>query len=355
MDRAAPQYPPHRGGYNPENPVRASLCSCVWKIFYTKGGKGEFGYTFCMRYAKYIFATTWLFISICFGGAITEYKAVFSCFEGKNGGEFALIRTFVDSNRSMGLVVDTKSLKTHIVPLPQSASLHTCKDSRYLEILQHSSDYPYPLQNDGITKGKNGIYLTTDLCPSSKNGYEGRLYRYLPLKLSKPVALTIFVTKRWIEKHLDSMRELERMNIDGNLSIVWGNHTAYHHYHPGMPLRANFVLSPEENLTEDILELETTLIERGDTPSIFFRFPGLVSDRASIETVSGLGLVTIGSDTWLAKGENIHNGSIVLVHGNGNETVGIDILLRLIEKGVVKKVESILNIQPESKKNRESP
>jgi len=303
-----------------------------------------------MKYAILLF---WIYLSALYAGAVKNYSATFACFENDDGIELARIRTFLESNRSMCLAVDTDGLTTHILPSPEKSRVHRCRDSRYTELLKTSSSPPYPLQNDGITGGKNGIYLTTDLCPSSKKGYESRLYTYLSQKLPKPVPVTIFITKRWIEKHPDSMKELEQMDADNHISITWGNHTAYHHYHPGVPLRHNFVLSEEENLTKDILDLEKTLIERGDTPSVFFRFPGLVSDRKSIETVSHLGLITVGSNCWLAKGESVKNGSIILVHGNGNETAGVDMLMKLIKEGMIKQFKPIQKIEPDANSTRE--
>ncbi len=112
-----------------------------------------------------------------------------------------------------------------------------------------------------------------------------------------------------------------------------------------MPLKENFVLSKEENLKKDILDLEIKLIESNETPSIFFRFPGLVSDKKSINTVYNLGLVTIGSNSWLAKGEKPKNGSIILVHGNKNEPKGVDILLKMVKD---KNITSLSNIKSAS-------
>jgi len=104
------------------------------------------------------------------------------------------------------------------------------------------------------------------------------------------------------------------------------------------------VLSPEENLSRDILTLEKTLLERGIVPSVFFRFPGLVSDKKSIETVTGLGLVTIGSDAWLAKGEKPKEGSIILLHGNGNEPEGIEIFLKILHNGGISELDPLSQI-----------
>jgi hypothetical protein len=47
--------------------------------------------------------------------------------------------------------------------------------------------------------------------------------------------------------------------------------------------------------------------------------------------ITEYGLIPIGSDAWLAKGQPVHAGSIVLIHGNGNEPIGIEDFLRLLQ------------------------
>jgi hypothetical protein len=44
------------------------------------------------------------------------------------------------------------------------------------------------------------------------------------------------------------------------------------------------------------------------------------------------GLIPLGSDSWIAKNQFPKNGSIVLLHGNGNETVGITMFLNWIKE-----------------------
>ena len=65
------------------------------------------------------------------------------------------------------------------------------------------------------------------------------------------------------------------------------------------------------------------MLSAGLEPSVFFRFPGLVSRPDVFEKVVALGLVPLGSDAWLAKSRQPPaEGSIVLVHANGNEPLG---------------------------------
>ena len=73
------------------------------------------------------------------------------------------------------------------------------------------------------------------------------------------------------------------------------------------------------------------MLEQGLIPSVFFRFPGLVSDNKVVGLVTDYGLIPIGSDAWLAKGQSATSGSIVLIHGNGNEPVGVSDFIRLLK------------------------
>ena len=90
-----------------------------------------------------------------------------------------------------------------------------------------------------------------------------------------------------------------------------------------LPNDANFLLSKGVDPQEEILDTERLLIANGETPSLFFRFPGLVSSDPLMQAVSRFHLVTLGADAWLALGQKPGHGSIVLVHPNGNEPKGL--------------------------------
>ena len=58
-----------------------------------------------------------------------------------------------------------------------------------------------------------------------------------------------------------------------------------------------------------------------------------MSNKTITDQILEWGLIPIGSGAWLAKGENPKvSGSIVLIHANGNEPVGVDDFLRLLQK-----------------------
>ena len=83
------------------------------------------------------------------------------------------------------------------------------------------------------------------------------------------------------------------------------------------------------------------MLKNGLLPSAFFRFPGLVSDQQLVYRITDLGLIPIGTDAWLAKGQQPQAGSIVLIHGNGNEPVGVDDFIKLLRS----KTQAIVNKQ----------
>ncbi len=277
-----------------------------------------------------VFASSFLFASI------TEYRAFYhTCFI-QNNQEYKLLRSFKKDQKQYYFVVNTTTLKSSL--FTQIGDLKSCSNSYYQYLLNLSSNYPYLLHNDGLLKNSGGVAISTDLCPSSKKGFEKRLYEALFNYFPNPAPVTIFITKRWILKHPKEFHQLQQWQQARKLAITWGNHTAYHHYHPHIPDKHNFVLSPKEHLQEDIFDLEKILLENGITPSVFFRFPGLVSNKKSVELVKALGLIIIGSDAWLAKGEKVTSNSIILVHGNKNEPKGVTILLELITKHILKKI-----------------
>jgi hypothetical protein len=131
--------------------------------------------------------------------------------------------------------------------------------------------------------------------------------------------------------HPEDLAWLAGLDRSGRLSITWVNHSFNHRVGgKAPPLARSFLLAPGTDLDHEILDTEVALIEQGLTPSVFFRFPGLVSSARLVEAVVAKGLLPLGSDAWLAKGETPRAGSIVLVHANGNEPLGVRRFLKLL-------------------------
>ena len=93
-------------------------------------------------------------------------------------------------------------------------------------------------------------------------------------------------------------------------------------------MRSNYLLTRGVNPEDEILRTEKLIIANGETPSLFFRFPALVSSDPLMQAVRRFHLVTLGADAWLAIGQKPGPGSIVLVHPNGNEPFGLKVSRR---------------------------
>jgi len=210
----------------------------------------------------------------------------------------------------------------------------------YIRLIKHCEKPPFPLQNDGIKhalSNAKGYFLTVDMCPSSKP-FDKEFFEKLILlrqnQASFPVGIGI--TGLWMLSHPDEFAWLCKQHNQRKLNITWVNHTFRSQYYHDLTLEKNFlrfsmVEMPEEerihftqaSLQDEVLLAEQLLLEYGQLPSIFFRFPGLVSDEYLMRMVSNLGLIPLGTDAWLAKNERPQPGSIILVHANGNEPSGL--------------------------------
>ena len=199
------------------------------------------------------------------------------------------------------------------------------------------------MQDAGIVHAlpaEQGVVLTVDLCPSHRPldrvFFEQLIQGFA--EIEHPVPVAVAVTGVWMREHPADLSWLLARVAAGDLSVTWINHSYHHAFDPGRPLSQDFLLMPGTDLEAEILLTEVAMIEHGMLPSVFFRFPGLVSDDDVFERVISHGLIPTGSDAWLAKGQQAASGSIVLVHGNGNEPAGLRDFLELMrrERGQIK-------------------
>jgi peptidoglycan/xylan/chitin deacetylase (PgdA/CDA1 family) len=254
------------------------------------------------------------------------------------GTQLAL-RSFTRSGVRQFLVVDPRTLRTSVVTADAKATPFEwprLESSPYVEALRSSRQHDAALQDAGLTHllpGESGVVLTVDLCPS-RRPFEMRLVTRLRDAVEpaeRPVPIAFSISGVWLREHPDTVRELRA--LDGrDLDITWINHSMNHRFSRRAPLTQNFMLEPGTNVASEVLDAEVAMLEAGLTPSVFFRFPGLVSEPTLVDAVTELGLIVVGSDAWLAKGQPAHDGSIVLVHGNGNEPRGIDAFLALLKR-----------------------
>jgi peptidoglycan/xylan/chitin deacetylase (PgdA/CDA1 family) len=273
------------------------------------------------------------------------YRVSFGKIKNPREGQAFTLRHFQMDHKGYYLTLNPQTLKTAIIPNEKVE-----RDSLTIEqFRQQTASFPYGkalhddasndqlLQDAGLVHTDikaNGVNLTIDLCPSqrplTRKLFTQLIAVFAPEEL--PVPITIAITAVWMQQHPSDLGWLLGLVRSGKLDITWVNHTYHHQYDPKLPLPENFLLEKNTNLDAEVLGNEQAMLEHGLLPSPFFRFPGLVSNRAVFDIITDYGLLPLGSDAWLAKGQKPTQGSIVLVHGNGNEPVGITDFLKLLAK-----------------------
>lgn len=257
--------------------------------------------------------------------------------------EVVILRHFSKDKHSFYFAVAPQTLETLIFrsdslivnPAPWKIIRSRYLTTPYAWALRQAVMNSVALQDAGIRRfqaSQKGIDLTIDLCPSHR-----------PLdcvvfadlidevgRIEKPVPLAVSITGRWISMHQEDLHWLNNLVKAGKLSIVWINHSYHHFIEKNVPLKMNFMLTKGVDINAEVLNTEIALLQEGIIPSVFFRFPGLISDHDVFSKVTGLGLIPIGSDAWLAKGQWPKNGSIVLIHANGNEPLGVRDFIKLL-------------------------
>ncbi len=168
--------------------------------------------------------------------------------------------------------------------------------------------------------------LSVDLCPSSKP-LEKDFFEKLASSKQKPFPVAIAISGLWIIQHPDEFNYLIKLKQQNKLDITWVNHSFSHIYYDDLPDSKNFLLTEMINFNAEVFLTEKYLLEHDQTPSVFFRFPGLETNAKLLTKLKKFGLIPLSADAWLAKDEPILPGSIVLVHGNGNEHIGIESLM----------------------------
>ncbi|OJW71804.1 MAG: hypothetical protein BGO68_03260 [Candidatus Amoebophilus sp. 36-38] len=294
---------------------------------------------------------------------MTNYRPTFLPVLDQQERLHLVIRLFNQNRELHALLVDPYSLATSRAKfstlklrksaasknLPGYFSWKEIEDTPYMRLIRHCTSTPNLLQNDGIKHALgsvNGFFLTVDMCPSS-NPFEKEFFHKLAnlMPNSAPFEVGISMSGLWMLGHPQEFAWLCEQHSQGRLRITWINHTFRHLYFKDLPLEKNFMrfnpimmdtlansLFIEASLQDEELIAEQLLLEHGQLPSVFFRFPGLVSDKALIRCLGNLGLIPLGVDAWLAKGEIPQPGSIILVHGNGNEKPGITKMMAWLDK-----------------------
>lgn len=265
---------------------------------------------------------------------VGSYETLFeACTEGEDA--LLSLRGFKKAGTRWLLLADPATLKTSV----RAASCVRCRPagpadlpekSPYARALKAAGGSAALLQNAGLRgalSAREGYFLSVDLCPSPKKGFDGALFTGLEragaLSGERPLPVALSVSGAWLKRHPGPTRWLREQERSGALSITWVNHTLHHPFDRRLPLEHNFLLKDGVDPREEVLGLERLLLAEGLVPSVFFRFPGLVSDGRLLALVSELHLVALGSGGWLAKGQMPRPGAVILIHGNMNEHEGI--------------------------------
>jgi hypothetical protein len=248
------------------------------------------------------------------------------------------LRTFQEPDSSRWMVaLDPDDLRTSVLPVEG----WIVRDSVHAETTTwgrlHRDEIDSGWKNSGLTRdltSPNGMVLSLDLCPS-RHPLERHLIRRVWESFGhdgKPAPIAFAISGDWIRTHPGDLAWLVAMADSGRIEPTWINHTDNHYYRKGLAENLNFLFLPGTDVTREILGCETEMLRHGLVPSVFFRFPGLIDNETIFAEVLEAGLLPVGADAWLAKNQRPRPGSIVLVHGNGNEPAGVFDFLRFLDR-----------------------
>jgi hypothetical protein len=268
--------------------------------------------------------------------------------------DWLILRRFENNQRDYLLLVNPQTLQTkvnessfyQVKAMTSAESRIFFKNTPYKRAIAQAEKQSVNIQNAGIERGmptETGISLTADLCPSHKP-LDRIIFTTLLAefkKVEKPVPIALSVSGLWMLHHKEDLEWLKKLRDQGEVRITWVNHSYNHRVSKTAPLKESFLLEPGTNFIYEVLATEELMLKNGLLPSVFFRFPGLVSDQELVYKITDYGIIPIGSDAWLAKGQQAQAGSIVLIHGNGNEPLGVQDFIKLLKS----KTKQIANKQ----------
>lgn len=298
--------------------IRKCICMCIFLIFFCS-----------LSYAK---------------SQIKDYHRIFMPVYNSQGELVIAIRVFKQNDIPSILAVNPNTLETQVVSLKSirlknpkqklsAITYQQIQQSRYYNLFFEHINSTQGVENQGIKHAKNNRLnpiLSVDLCPSTHE-FEKDFFDKLANKgKTHPFPVAISISGLWLVKHKEEFNYLLNLQKQKKLDITWVNHTFSHIYYSDLPDAKNFLLTEMVNLDTEIMLTEQYLLEEDQIPSVFFRFPGLISNTQLLKKLKKYGLIPLGADAWLAKGEKISPGSIILVHGNGNEHQGILLLESLL-------------------------
>lgn len=258
--------------------------------------------------------------------------------------DWMILRQFENEGKAYYMLANPQTLATKIdergfyevKPMSITEARNYFRNTPYQKALGKAEKQSVAIQDAGIESGvpkETGISLTADLCPSHRP-LDKRIFTDIFnefKKVEQPVPVALSVTGIWMRQHPQDLEWLKQMQAKHEIYITWINHSFNHHVSLKAPLKENFLLEPGTDISYEVLETEKAMLKNGLLPSVFFRFPGLVSDQQLVYKITDFGLIPVGTDAWLAKGQQPQAGSIVLIHGNGNEPTGVNDFIKLLQ------------------------
>lgn len=279
---------------------------------------------------------------------IKDYKILKKYYKDRYGVVYLNFRSYQYKNSNYYLMLNLNNLNTKIINKKDIGFMSITnkpKNTLFDKLKEVVSLHKNSLKNVGIKSSKNqtinGYYLTIDMCPSSKKSFEKDFFNSLKRKNKVPISIAI--TYNWVKYHKDDFLWL--LNNKKYFDITWINHSKTHYYNiKNKNLATNFMLNDIKSFDDEIIVVEKMLLINNQIPSIWFRFPGLISKKYLINRlINKYSLIPLGASNWLAKTKKyISNGDVVLVHGNLNEHKGIIIFNKLPNKN--KQLLSLNNI-----------
>ncbi len=246
------------------------------------------------------------------------------------GATIATLRQLRLDGVDARVVVDIDALVTSVV---SSAAWNTGteaagrSDAPWLRAHERAAPDPYvKLSETHAEDGAAEIALSIDMCQSSR-AWNKNLYDELSRLgdvLGSPVPVGIAMTGGWARSHAAEFADLQRRAKD-TLAVEWINHSNTHPLHctDSSQRTCHFLTDSGVDMQAEVLGLEQVLLARGEVVGPLFRFPGLVHDARRRDQLDALGLFALDANAWIAKGQPVAPGSVILVHGNGNEPPGI--------------------------------
>lgn len=242
------------------------------------------------------------------------------------------LRRFLLNDERAVLLAHADNLNTYVVheeALKQNARPARDEEidrSVFINTLAHTREHVIDrIREDIIAKPAFSFVLTVDLCQSRRRWDEDLFRRLIDLSnlIDTPISIGVAITGRWALRHKSSFEALKRWSEQEKINIIWINHSMNHPLRQDRFGRYLFLTDRRVDFRDDVLSLEVLLLENGITPSIWFRFPGLVYDERVLSELNQLSLLPLDANVWLANTAGIEDGSVVLVHGNGNERSGL--------------------------------